>query len=57
MEGFLPWERQPEYLRRIGMAMGNRSQLAWDNTVLDYFLILGEIYHVPGWGCNLPWRS
>ncbi len=46
VEGFTPWERKPEFLRQISMVLGNRGQLAWDNTVADSFLLLGEIYSV-----------
>jgi ABC-2 type transport system ATP-binding protein len=45
--GFVPWERRPEYLKKIGMLMGNKSQLTWDNTIQDSFQILKEIYGVP----------
>jgi len=45
--GFLPWEKRPEYLRRISMVMGNKSQLLWDIPPLDTFHVLGAIYHVP----------
>jgi ABC-2 type transport system ATP-binding protein len=45
--GFEPWQRQPEYLRRISMVMGNKSQMLWDIPPLDSFRVLGEIYSVP----------
>ncbi len=45
--GFVPWKRQHEYLRRISMVMGNKSQINWDTPAKDSFLVLGEIYHVP----------
>ena len=45
--GFAPWERAPEYLRRIAMVLGNKSQMMWDIPPLDTFRVLGEIYHVP----------
>jgi ABC-2 type transport system ATP-binding protein len=45
--GFVPWERTPEYLRRIAMVLGNKSQMMWDIPALDTFRVLGEIYHVP----------
>jgi ABC-2 type transport system ATP-binding protein len=45
--GFIPWEKRPEYLRRISMVMGNKSQLLWDIPPMDTFYVLGEIYHVP----------
>jgi len=45
--GFTPWQRQPEFLRRISMVMGNKSQLLWDISPLDTFRVLGEIYNLP----------
>ncbi len=45
--GFTPWQRQPEYLRRISMVMGNRSALNWDIPPLDSFQVLSQIYRVP----------
>ena len=45
--GFIPWERKPEYLRRISMVMGNKSQMLWDIPPRDSFRVLGEIYAVP----------
>jgi ABC-2 type transport system ATP-binding protein len=44
--GFVPWERKPEYLQRISMVLGNKSQMLWDIPPLDSFRVLGEIYHV-----------
>lgn len=44
--GFTPCERKPEYLKKIGFLMGNKSQLTWDNTIADSFYILKEIYEV-----------
>jgi ABC-2 type transport system ATP-binding protein len=44
--GFVPWERRPEYLRRISMVLGNKSQMLWDIPPLDTFRVLGEIYGV-----------
>ena len=47
VDGCVPSERKPAFLRRISMVMGNRNQLAWENTVSDSFYVLGEIYGVP----------
>jgi ABC-2 type transport system ATP-binding protein len=44
--GFTPWERRPDYLRRISMVLGNKSQMLWDIPPLDTFRVLGEIYNV-----------
>lgn len=45
--GFTPWQRSPQYLKKISMLMGNRSQLQWNNTVYDTLHIFKEIYGVP----------
>ena len=45
--GYVPWERKHDYLRRISMVLGNKSQMLWDIPPLDSFRTLGEIYHVP----------
>jgi ABC-2 type transport system ATP-binding protein len=45
--GSIPWERKAEYLRRISMVLGNKSQMLWDIPPLDTFRVLGEIYRVP----------
>jgi ABC-2 type transport system ATP-binding protein len=44
--GFVPWKREPAYLRRISMVLGNKSQMLWDIPPLDTFHVLGEIYEV-----------
>jgi len=45
--GYVPWQRRPDYLRRISMVMGNKSQMLWDIPPMDSFRVLGEIYSVP----------
>jgi ABC-2 type transport system ATP-binding protein len=45
--GFVPWQRKYDYLRRISMVLGNKSQMMWDIPPLDTFAVLGEVYHVP----------
>jgi ABC-2 type transport system ATP-binding protein len=45
--GFVPWQRKPDYLRRISMVLGNKSQMLWDIPPQDSFRVLGEIYRVP----------
>lgn len=47
VDGFVPWERRPDYLRRISMVLGNKSQMLWDIPPRDSFRVLGEIYRVP----------
>jgi ABC-2 type transport system ATP-binding protein len=45
--GFVPWQRKLDYLRRISMVLGNKSQMLWDIPPRDSFRVLGEIYRVP----------
>lgn len=45
--GFVPYQREPAYLRRISMVMGQRSQLGWDLPAMDSFLLHLAIYDVP----------
>lgn len=45
--GQVPWQRHPDYLRRISMVMGNKSQMLWDIPPLDSFRVISEIYAVP----------
>ena len=44
--GHVPWQRQPAYLQRISIVLGNKSQMLWDIPPMDTFRVLGEIYHV-----------
>ncbi len=44
--GHVPWQRAPEYLRRISLVMGQRSQLEWDLPVADSFQLHAAIYRV-----------
>jgi len=50
--GFTPAERRPDYLRRISMVMGNKTQMGWDLPPLDTFRVLGDIYGVPPAECK-----
>ncbi|NLF50977.1 MAG: ATP-binding cassette domain-containing protein [Leptolinea sp.] len=45
--GFQPWKREADYLRRISIVMGNKSQMLWDIPPMDSFRVLSEIYSVP----------
>lgn len=44
--GFTPWERNNEYLRKIGFVMGQRNQLWWDIPTYDSFLLNRDIYEI-----------
>jgi ABC-2 type transport system ATP-binding protein len=43
----IPWRRDADYLRRISMLMGQRSQLAWDLPAIDSFLVHAAVYGIP----------
>lgn len=44
--GFSPFERKTDFLRRIGLVMGNKSGLNWDLTPTQSFYLLKEIYAI-----------
>src|SRR5438874_24341 len=44
--GYSPWDRRDEYLRRMTLLMGNRTQLVWDIPAADSFLVLKEIFRI-----------
>ena len=44
--GYVPWIRRDEYLRRMTLLMGNRTQLVWDIPAADSFLVLKEIFRI-----------
>ncbi len=44
--GYVPYQRKPEYLKKISIIMGNRSQLSWDLTIMDSLYIIKEIYGI-----------
>jgi len=45
--GKIPWRDRVEYVRRIGVVFGQRTQLWWDLPVLESFDLLRDIYSVP----------
>lgn len=45
--GFSPSERNPNFLKRIGMVMGQKSQLWIDIPARDTFDLLAAIYDIP----------
>jgi ABC-2 type transport system ATP-binding protein len=44
--GHVPSKREPEFLRRITMVMGNRNQLQWDLPALDSYELIRAIYRL-----------
>jgi len=43
---YFPFDKKKEYLRRIAMVMGNKSQLWWDLPALDTFELNKIIYEI-----------
>ncbi len=44
--GFVPWQRQHDFLRRMTLVMGQRNQLIWDIPVADSFERNRAIYRI-----------
>jgi len=44
--GHVPSRREPSFLRRITMVMGNRNQLQWDLPALDSYDLIRAIYRL-----------
>lgn len=45
--GFDPWERKPEFLKRISLVMGQKNQLWWDLPAAETLELNREIYEIP----------
>lgn len=45
--GRTPWVHRIEYVSRIGVVFGQRTQLWWDLPVLESFDLLRDIYSIP----------
>jgi ABC-2 type transport system ATP-binding protein len=45
--GYEPFKRDPEFLREIGLVMGNKAGLNWDLTPNQSFKLLKQIYKIP----------
>lgn len=45
--GYSPQNREAEYLRRIGLVMGNKAGLNWDLTAKQSFELFQQIYRIP----------
>ncbi len=42
--GFEPWKRNPAFLRKMSILLGQKNQLWWDISPFDSFNLLAEIY-------------
>ncbi|MBO4291718.1 MAG: ATP-binding cassette domain-containing protein [Lachnospiraceae bacterium] len=47
VSGIVPYKQRREYVGRIGVVFGQKSQLQWDLPVIDSFELLKAIYRVP----------
>ncbi len=45
--GYRPWERDPEFLTRSALVMGNRNSLNWDLPVADTLDVRRAMYRIP----------
>jgi ABC-2 type transport system ATP-binding protein len=45
--GYIPWQREKEFLRQITLVMGQRNQLVWDIPAVDSFELNRVIYRLP----------
>jgi ABC-2 type transport system ATP-binding protein len=45
--GYTPYERNPDYLKKISLVMGQKNQLWWDLPAIETFNLNKEIYEVP----------
>lgn len=46
IDGFVPWKDRREYVKRIGVVFGQRTQLWWDVPIIDSFELLKDIYAI-----------
>ena len=46
IDGKIPWKEREEYVRKIGVVFGQRSQLWWDIPAEDTFDLLKDIYDI-----------
>ncbi|MGN0553440.1 MAG: ATP-binding cassette domain-containing protein, partial [Oscillospiraceae bacterium] len=47
VDGYIPYKQRKNYVGRIGVVFGQKSQLQWDLPVIDSFELLKAIYSVP----------
>lgn len=47
IDNVVPWKNRKEYVKKIGVVFGQRSQLWWDIPAEDTFDLLKDIYDIP----------
>jgi ABC-2 type transport system ATP-binding protein len=45
--GYVPFRREPKFLEKITLVMGQKQQLIWDLPALDSLRINGAVYEIP----------
>jgi ABC-2 type transport system ATP-binding protein len=45
--GYNPWDRKPEFLKKIALVMGQKNQLWWDLPAIETFKLNKAIYEIP----------
>ncbi|MEM7759564.1 MAG: ATP-binding cassette domain-containing protein [Cyanobacteria bacterium P01_A01_bin.40] len=45
--GYIPFRRQPQFLRQTSLVMGQKQQLLWDLPALDSLRINAAVYNIP----------
>ncbi|MCH5339553.1 MAG: ATP-binding cassette domain-containing protein [Acetatifactor sp.] len=47
VDGYIPYKQRKDYVGKIGVVFGQKSQLQWDLPVIDSFELLKAIYRIP----------
>ncbi len=45
--GYTPWTQREEYVKKIGVVFGQKSQLVWDLPAIDTFALNKQMYSIP----------
>lgn len=45
--GYIPFRRQPQFLQKTSLVMGQKQQLLWDLPALDSLRLNGAVYKIP----------
>ena len=45
--GFVPFKDRVEYVKNIGVVLGQKSQLEWDLPPVDTYLLFRDLYEIP----------
>ncbi len=45
--GYTPWTQREEYVKKIGVVFGQKSQLWWDLPAIDTFALNKQMYSIP----------